>query len=532
MTSRHSVVRAPLHEALGEEIHALDLRLARAWQILGVVGIVGGLLVYWVLGFEEGPAVSAISVVGFAWFTVQHAWLERRPGPLPVHVGTFVEAIAAPAFLVAIGATRGPADALGSYVPPMVFTAVIVAAIARLRASVTVVLGVVNAVLFLAIYFGYLRGLMSPEEAARPLLSPGMQIVRALAFGAGSGLAYLVTMALRRAIGRAERSVRSTDLFGKYRLGDKIGSGGMGTVHRAVYCPEGGFERTVAVKLLHPHLADQPELIAAFRAEAELSARLVHANIVQVLDFGRFGDAFFLAMEHVDGLTLGSLLNRCVAGGRALDEALVAWIGQELLAGLAFSHDGARDAEGKPLRVVHRDLCPANVLVSASGDVKISDFGIAKVLGDASFSMTKTIAGHSGYMAPEQVRAEPVDQRADLFAFGVIVWELLAGEALFRRGQEGLTEVSARPLRVRSIAEQRAGLSPGWDGLFARCLAAQPTDRFESAGAVSVALGEIADRSVSRRADLAALVSFARDLEPPASAAQPEQATLPTEVDP
>lgn len=531
MTSVHTGLRAPLDEALGDEIRVLDVQIVRTWQLLAVSGFFGGFLVWWALDYTEGPAVSALSAVGFVWFSIQLAWLKRTPGRTPVVVGAVVESITPSAFLIAIGALRGPLDALGNYIPPLLFGAVMVACMARLRPRTTLFLGTTNAIFSLSVYFFYLRGLMSEAERNLPLLSPGMQIVRAIGFASGGVLAYLVTDALRRAIGRAERSVRATDLFGKYRLLGKIGAGGMGTVHRAVYCPEGGFERDVAVKLLHAHLADQHEFIMAFREEAELSARLAHPNIVQVLDFGRNGRAYFLAMEYVEGVTLGALTRRLAKVRRPVAVDVVAWIGQELLLGLAHSHGGARDAEGRKLHVVHRDLCPSNILVSTSGEVKISDFGVAKALRDATFSETKTIAGHPGYMAPEQVKALPIDERCDLFALGVVLWELLALEPLFRRGSEGLTAVAVLENKVSPISKKRRDLDEEWDRFFARALAPLPEDRFASAAEMSAALARLQTTSrATYEEEVGELARWARGLD--VAASTPNTDDEPTRVTP
>ncbi len=524
----HSALRAPLDEALGAEIHELDLGVARLWQILAAIGIVGGLFVDWVLAFEEGKSISALSVVGFIWFTIEREWLSRPSSKLAVQLGTFVESITPTAFLLAIAETRSAADALGSYVPPLLFAAITIAAIARLRTLTVVFFGCVNGLLFLVFYFLRLQDMLSPEEALRPLLSPGMQLVRATSFVAGGGLAYLITRALRRAIGRAERNVRSNDLFGKYRLEEKIGAGGMGTVHRAIYCPEGGFERTVAVKLLHPHLADKPEFISAFREEAELSARLVHPNIIQVLDFGRFGDSYFLAMEYVEGLTLSVLMKRAARAKKRFDADDVAWFARELLLGLAFSHEGARDAEGRRLHVIHRDLCPANVLVSASGELRISDFGIAKALRDATFSETKTVAGHAGYMAPEQIRADPLDERCDLFAVGVILWECLSGKPLFRRGTEGLSALAILNHEVPPLAGVSAEVATTWDPVLRRALAAEPSSRFQTATEMAAAIAATRETNEPRHERFAALVAWAR--ANPDSAIVEDAVTAATEV--
>ncbi|NUP08328.1 MAG: serine/threonine protein kinase [Polyangiaceae bacterium] len=501
-------VRAPLDEALESEIRKLDVALARMWQVLAGVGIGFGLLVYFVWDLPQGVACSGICVVGLSWFTALRVWLRRPSAQIAILLNAMFEALLPSVFLLAIGLTQGAAYALGSYVSPMIFTAMIVAATARLRPNTTIIVGVFHGAAFAAIYFFYLRGQLSPVDAAKPLYSPQLQVTRALSFGLGGAVTFGVTHALRRAIGRAERNVRSHDLFGKYRLGERLGIGGMGAVHRALYCPEGGFERTVAVKLLHAHLAEQPDFIQAFRHEAELSARLVHPNIVQVLDFGRIDDAFFLAMEFVDGATLGTVMRSLVEGGRVAPIRSTAWVGHQMLAGLAYSHAGARDAQGSVLHVVHRDLCPANVLVSNNGEVKISDFGVAKALGDATFSETKTVVGHMGYMAPEQLCADPIDERCDLFAVGVILWEMLAARPLFRRSNEAQSIMALMNREIPPIASLRADIDPAWDVFFARALAERSDQRFSSAAEMSAALEVLCPSPLSGREETAQLVAW------------------------
>ena len=523
-----SAVRAPLDEALEGEIRQLDLTLARMWQVLAASLVVAGLAVHLFMAVPAGLAVASISLLGGAWFSLQRVWLRRPSARFAVVANGVVEGLLPSAFLLAIAVTQGPAFALGSYVPPLIFAAMTVAATARLRPKMTLLIGVMHAALFLVVYAVFLRPRLTAAEMALPLLAPRLQVTRALSFVLGGTIAFGVCHALRRAIGRAERSVRSRDLFGKYRLAEKLGAGGMGVVHRAVYCPEGGFERTVAVKLLHAHLAEQRSFIDAFRAEAELSARLVHPNIVQVLDFGRFGEAYFLAMEHVEGSTLGWLMRRLAAAQRVAPLTAVGWIGQQILGGLAHSHNGARDAAGAVLHVVHRDLCPANVLVSASGDVKISDFGVAKALGDATFSETKTVVGHLGYMSPEQVCADPIDERCDLFAAAVILFELVAGAPLFRRANEALTLMALMHRDVPRVATLRAELSPEWDTFFERALAERPGGRFASAEEMAAALEELTGPSAAGREQLAELLAWAQETKPVDEPEAPASETKPT----
>jgi serine/threonine-protein kinase len=234
--------------------------------------------------------------------------------------------------------------------------------------------------------------------------------------------------------------------------------------------------------------------------------------VVQVLDFGRAGDAYFLAMEYVDGLTLSSLGRRMRAAGKTPSPAVVGHVAREILAGLAFSHAGARDADGTLLRVVHRDLCPANVLVSRSGEVKIGDFGIARALRDADSSDTKTVAGHAAYMAPEQLRAGSIDPRWDVFAWGVMVFELMTGALLFQRATEAETLVAVMAAEIPDLTTLRPDVDRRWARLLARALAPFPIDRFADARAVLEALDEITDASSPRGlSELAALVAWALD---------------------
>ena len=518
-----SLLRAPLHDALDGEVRRLDLLLVRAWQILAAAGAFIGLVVGAVFDYRHGPASAVVCGVGFVWFSIQVRWLAKTRSVAPIVWGTLFESTLPPIFLVVIAETQGADYALGSYVPPMVFAALVLAGAARLRPLPTLFVGVFQGVALVVLYHVKLRNMIPPEELGKPLMSPGMQWSRGFSYVLGGAVTYVVTRALRQAIGRAERSVRALDLFGKYRLEQKIGSGGMGVVHRATYCPEGGFERTVAVKMLHTHLLDDPRFISAFREEAELSARLLHDNIVQVMDFGRVRDAYFLAMEYVDGLTLSEFLRRVRALGRPTSEATTVWIGNAILSGLVYAHSIARDARGEVLHVVHRDLCPSNLLLTWSGDVKISDFGVAKALRDAAFSQTNTILGHVGYMAPEQARGDPIDERSDLFAVAVVLWEVLAQQTLFRKGAEASTLLSIMRGDVRRIRLVRPDVHEGWEAFFDCALATEPQRRFPTAESMRRALAELAPSADRRPVELTALLALVKETRDIDTAAPPEQ---------
>jgi serine/threonine-protein kinase len=307
--------------------------------------------------------------------------------------------------------------------------------------------------------------------------------------------------------------VRASELFGKYRLGPRIAQGGMGEVLRAVYCPEGGFERPVALKRINSELSQQPQVVESFRSEAALCSRLLHPNIVQVLDFGRVEDTYFLSMEFVDGGTLGELLWRAQKAAVPVPERVVVQVGRDILAGLSFAYDEARGADGKLLRVLHRDLNPPNVLLSRTGMSKVSDFGIARVGADASDTNSQVVIGKPSYMSPEQASGEPQDGRSDLFAVGIILWELLCGRKLFERGGDSenmlaiVNEDAPPPSRFRALDAR-------WDAFFSRALARALEERFQSAAEMRDALTTLLPGAPPGPADVEAFMARMGEVAP------------------
>ena len=268
-----------------------------------------------------------------------------------------------------------------------------------------------------------------PEEPLRTLDWPLMTVRAVFLFVYGPLAATLAEHLMRKAE-EALRAIREKDVMGKYFLHERLGVGGMAEVFRATYSPEGGFQKQVAVKRVLPAYADDEEFINLFRREAELGSLLIHPNVVQVLDLGRHQGTLFLAMEFVDGLTLSTLLRRLPQ--RRLPPAAVAYLGAEVAQALAYVH-GRTSSDGELLGLVHRDLNPPNILVSRIGEVKLSDFGIARAAHLVALTQTRTVRGKASYMAPEQARGKPVDGQADLFALGLTLHEALAGQRV-RRG--------------------------------------------------------------------------------------------------
>ena len=474
-------------------------------------GALAGLVVAVTLSRTAGLAGSAACAALLLWYLVLGRRLERGALPTGLRIVSLMVESTFPSLYVAVIATygSGAVDAVSSWVPAFLFCGLIVMHAARLRPRPCLFVGAAGAAMYALAYWGLVRPRL-PVPA--PLSAQaGMQVLRVSMLVVAGVIGAAFAHGLRRAILRAERTARSRDLFSKYLLVRKLASGGMGEVYEATYCPEGGFERRVAVKRMHPHLAANAKFVGAFRAEAALSARLAHAGIVQVLDFGLVDESFFLAMEYVDGVTLQKFAARLRARDEKLGPALVGYVLREILGALAYAHEAARGADGRPLRVIHRDLCPANVLVSRNGEVKLTDFGIARSLRDAVSITTRTVAGHVGYMAPEQVRAAPFDTRADLFPAGVIAWELMTSSRLFRRENEAASLAALVHDEVVPVTAVRPDVDERWSSFIARALQRDPDERFGSATAMLAALDEIPDsRDAAAAIDLA---SHVRDIE-------------------
>jgi serine/threonine-protein kinase len=492
------------------ELHRFDRVAVRGWQIAGASGVVAGVVFASTLSATLGLACAATAGAYLAWFLLL-GWRMRRValrGPL-LAVTVLVEATIPWVFMAVLVFTQGPGYALASWVPPMLFCGLVISHTVRLRATASLCAGLLGAITFPVLYLVLMRDDLPPDLAAMILYQPPMQVSRAISLAAAGAIGMIVARGLRNAIGRAEIIVRQHELFGKYRIVRPLASGGMGAVFEALYCPEGGFERRVALKRIHPQLVEQKRFVEGFRAEAEISSRLAHPNIVQVLDFGRVGDAYFLAMELVDGMPLSRFVTRANASRLPIPPQVVGIIGREMLAGLVHAHEVARGADGGPLRVVHRDMCPQNVLLSRNGETKITDFGVARALRDSAASHTQNLVGHTAYVAPEQARGQPIDPRSDLFPVGIMLWEMLAGRRLFHRSHESETLLALLYEDVLPITVMRPDVDARWDGVIARALARDPVERWPTAREMALALDAIPE-AVSERAtqQLAELVEL------------------------
>lgn len=223
-----------------------------------------------------------------------------------------------------------------------------------------------------------------------------------------------------------------TYFLGRYRIVDEIGVGGMASVHLARADGPGGFQKWVAVKRIHRHLAEDATFTRMFLDEARIAARISHPNVAQVFDLGKHRDTYWIAMEYLHGEPLREVMRAVEeAGAPRMSPALAAKIISDAAEGLHAAHE-LRDKDGKLLNLVHRDVTPHNLFLTYGGAVKVVDFGIAKVTGRLSNTRAGTLKGKLAYMSPEQVRGAAVDRRTDIFALGVVLWELTTGRRLFR----------------------------------------------------------------------------------------------------
>ena len=218
--------------------------------------------------------------------------------------------------------------------------------------------------------------------------------------------------------------------LGRYTLFDHIGRGGMADIYLAKAKTGLGGSRLVVVKEVLPHLAADDRFAEMLIAEAKIAARVAHANVVKTDDLGRESGVLYIAMEYVEGFDLRELLRRCARDKVPLPVEFSLLVLIETLRGLDYAHR-LRGESGEPLGLVHRDVSPSNVLVSFEGEVKLCDFGIARANEVAPVLPEDTIQGKAGYMSPEHARGETIDGRADVFAAGIILWELLAGRRLY-----------------------------------------------------------------------------------------------------
>lgn len=281
-------------------------------------------------------------------------------------------------------------------------------------------------------------------------------------------------------------SLRAAEEFGPYLVYEQLGIGGMATVHRAETTGIAGFRRPVALKRMLPHVAANDDLVRSFVREARLASHLRHANVAQTYDLGKVGDIYFIAMELVLGRTLRDILRLCSKTGERIPIPIALNILNQVCDALDYAHNLSDDS-GQALGIIHRDVSPSNVIVAEGGVVKLIDFGIAKASAAGMQTLSGTIKGKFGYMAPEYL-AGKIDARADLFALGVIAHELLTGRPLFQGRDDMDTLFRVKQMTIESPRKWNPEIPEEIESIVMTALDRDPDARWQRAAAMRVAL--------------------------------------------
>lgn len=285
--------------------------------------------------------------------------------------------------------------------------------------------------------------------------------------------------------------------FGKYLLLERVNVGGMAEVFKAKTFGVAGFERIVAIKRILPNMVEDDEFIKMFIDEARIAVQLNHANVAQIYELGQQGGNYYIAMEYVPSRDLRTLLDRMRQSGSLMPIPQAAYVASKICEGLDYAHR-KKDPLGKPMNIIHRDVSPQNVLLSYDGEVKIIDFGIAKAANRASKTQAGVLKGKFGYMSPEQVRGLAIDHRSDIFAVGVLLYEMLTGERLFVGESDFSTLERVRNAEVLPPTTYNKKISSELEDIVLRSLAREAGDRYPWAADLAEDLQRfmIADRSI------------------------------------
>jgi serine/threonine protein kinase len=277
----------------------------------------------------------------------------------------------------------------------------------------------------------------------------------------------------------------------KYRIIEKLDAGGMAEIYSAEAELIQGLKKKVAIKRILPHLTRNKKFVAMFLDEARLSLYLDHANIVHVFDIGRSGQTYFIVMEFVDGVNLRTLAKTLRRQRRPLHMEEAIYLMMEVCKGLAYAHDMVSPEDGRALSIVHRDVSPPNILVSRNGEVKLVDFGLAKAASQLEQTDPGVVKGKFSYLSPEAASGREVDHRADIFATGILLFELLTDRRLFYGENDYQTVELVRRAQIPSMRAINPEIPPDLEGVVLRALARNPADRFQYAYDLQEALAQI-----------------------------------------
>jgi serine/threonine-protein kinase len=266
----------------------------------------------------------------------------------------------------------------------------------------------------------------------------------------------------------------------RYKVLERIDAGGMAEVFKGTVTTIQGFEKLVAIKRILPNLTEDGRFVRMFLDEARIGLHLTHTNIVQTFDIGNASGTYFIVMEFVDGLNLKNVLNRVLQSGRSVPTEMAVYIAMEVCKGLSHAHELATP-DGEPLGIVHRDISPPNILVSREGEVKITDFGLAKAAIQVETTDPGVVKGKFGYLSPEAAQGEPVDLRSDIFALGIILWEIIAGRRLFLGRTDIETLEHVRMAEVPLLTTIKDDVPARLQEIILRALARDKNHRYRSA---------------------------------------------------
>jgi serine/threonine protein kinase len=279
------------------------------------------------------------------------------------------------------------------------------------------------------------------------------------------------------------------ETYGSYQLIKRLATGGMAQIYLARQKGLEGFEKLLVVKRILPHLAENADFVRMFLDEARIAARLNHPNIVQIFNLGAQDDSYFIAMEYIHGEDVRRVWKRSEQKGTPMPIQLVCRVIMEACNGLDYAHKKT-DQNGKPLGIVHRDVSPQNILVTFEGGVKVVDFGIAKAADQAVVTRSGVLKGKYSYMSPEQALGKKLDQRSDIFALGVVLYELLTGTRLFKRANDIQTLNAVTECVVPPPSEVDEDIPKDLDPIVLKALGKEPEQRYDEAIQLQMALEE------------------------------------------
>jgi eukaryotic-like serine/threonine-protein kinase len=293
-----------------------------------------------------------------------------------------------------------------------------------------------------------------------------------------AGTLLMVERTLKRRKMAREKALQGMTRIGPYLLTRLIARGGMAELYLADYLREDGFRKTVAVKKVLPHLADNRDFIDMFIREARLAALLQHPNVVQIADFGKIQDAYFIAMEFVNGKNLAEIMAFLKKG---LPVEMAIFLILKISDGLHYSHTRKDDKTGKPLSIIHRDISPQNILISLNGEVKLSDFGISKATSEPSLTQAGVIKGKLSYLSPEQAMGQELNHQVDIYALGLVFYEILSGSRLYRFNNDLEALRTIPRMTIAPVITKRPDIPQGLNDIVMKCLEKSTVRRYQRA---------------------------------------------------